>query len=188
MAITKHAFLKFITITPNMGVSSGFYHDGTTPLPVDSTTTITRGYPYRIEDITTLGIYVNGQLVQEKEGTVLSTDSKFYYTLSVTWTTVTTTNFIIGHSYQIKAVGNTDFTLIGASSNTVGVAFVATGIGTGTTGTAYELNPTLVDNIVITIKPNSAYQGIGYISGTSTSAFYTSDIFVATFYYNIYTV
>jgi hypothetical protein len=43
--------------------------------------------------------------------------------------------FIIGVSYQITSLGTTDFTLIGAASNTVGEIFTATGAGTGT-GTA----------------------------------------------------
>jgi hypothetical protein len=40
--------------------------------------------------------------------------------------------FIIGHKYTITSVGNTDFTAIGASGNTVGVVFTATGVGSGT--------------------------------------------------------
>jgi len=43
--------------------------------------------------------------------------------------------FVVGVSYQITSVGTTDFTLIGAASNTVGEIFTATGAGTGT-GTA----------------------------------------------------
>ena len=43
--------------------------------------------------------------------------------------------FIIGASYQITSLGTTNFTLIGAASNTVGEIFTATGAGTGT-GTA----------------------------------------------------
>jgi hypothetical protein len=43
--------------------------------------------------------------------------------------------FTIGEQYKIVAVGTTDFTLIGASSNIVGTIFTATGAGTGT-GTA----------------------------------------------------
>jgi hypothetical protein len=43
--------------------------------------------------------------------------------------------FTVGAQYKIVAVGSTDFTLIGASSNTVGVVFTATGAGTGS-GTA----------------------------------------------------
>ena len=46
-------------------------------------------------------------------------------------------NFVIGQQYEIKTVGTTDFTAIGASANTVGQVFVATGVGSGT-GDAYR--------------------------------------------------
>ena len=42
--------------------------------------------------------------------------------------TVDAGNFTIGETYLITFVGTTDFTLIGASANTAGVHFVATGI------------------------------------------------------------
>lgn len=42
-----------------------------------------------------------------------------------------------GIEYMIQSIGTTDFTLIGAASNTVGLSFTATGAGTGT-GTASE--------------------------------------------------
>jgi hypothetical protein len=44
-------------------------------------------------------------------------------------------SFVVGQSYVIATVGTTDFTLIGAASNTVGLSFTATGVGTGN-GTA----------------------------------------------------
>jgi hypothetical protein len=44
-------------------------------------------------------------------------------------------SFVNGTAYTITSVGTTNFTLIGAASNTVGVSFVATGVGSGT-GTA----------------------------------------------------
>ena len=44
-------------------------------------------------------------------------------------------SFVVGATYTILTVGTTDFTAIGASSNTVGVTFIATGVGTGN-GTA----------------------------------------------------
>ncbi len=50
-------------------------------------------------------------------------------------TLVTAGSFAIGTLYKIKTLGTTDFTLIGATSNTVGLQFYATGIGSGT-GTA----------------------------------------------------
>lgn len=49
--------------------------------------------------------------------------------------TVNAGSFVVDTQYTILTVGTTDFTLIGAASNTVGVVFVATGVGTGT-GTA----------------------------------------------------
>lgn len=39
--------------------------------------------------------------------------------------------------YQILTVGSTDYTLIGASANTVGINFTASGVGSGS-GTAYS--------------------------------------------------
>ncbi len=41
-------------------------------------------------------------------------------------------SFVVGTTYTILYIGTTDFTEIGATSNTVGVSFVATGAGSGT--------------------------------------------------------
>ncbi len=49
--------------------------------------------------------------------------------------TVTAGAFVVGRQYTILTVGTTSFTGIGASANTVGTVFIATGAGTGT-GTA----------------------------------------------------
>lgn len=51
--------------------------------------------------------------------------------------TVTAGAFVVGEEYKILTVGTTNYTLIGASANTVGFYFTATGAGTGT-GTAYK--------------------------------------------------
>ena len=48
---------------------------------------------------------------------------------------VTAGSFVVGATYTITSVGTTSFTSIGASANTVGIAFTATGVGSGT-GTA----------------------------------------------------
>jgi len=50
---------------------------------------------------------------------------------------ITAGSFVIGTRYTITFVGTTDFTAIGASSNTVGIVFTATGAGSGT-GTATD--------------------------------------------------
>lgn len=57
-------------------------------------------------------------------------------------TTVNAGSFVIGFTYTILSVGNTNWASIGAQSSTVGVVFVATGVGSGS-GTA-----TLNSNIV----------------------------------------
>lgn len=52
--------------------------------------------------------------------------------------TVTAGSFVIGRTYMIASVGSTDFVAIGATANSTGVLFVATGAGSGT-GTAYSV-------------------------------------------------
>jgi len=61
---------------------------------------------------------------------------------SLSTTTVNAGSFVVGTTYTILVVGSTNFVSIGASANTVGVTFVATGAGSGS-GTA-----TLNTNIV----------------------------------------
>ena len=60
-------------------------------------------------------------------------------------------SFVIDSSYEIVAVGTTDFTLIGASANTVGVVFTATGAGSGD-GTA-----SLATKLSLAVGPSKAY-------------------------------
>jgi hypothetical protein len=54
---------------------------------------------------------------------------------------VTAGSFVVGKTYRIVSVGTTNFTLIGATANIVGLHFIATGVGTGD-GTA-ELSQTV---------------------------------------------
>ena len=74
-------------------------------------------------------------------------------------------NFVIGQQYKIFTVGTTDFTLIGASSNSVGIVFTATGAGSGT-GTAYCPNPVPansgIPNTNFYISPAAQNQSLGY--------------------------
>ncbi len=69
----------------------------------------------------------NPQLVETREYIITS--------LGTTAAATTTSNTKV---YKIVSVGNTDFTAIGASANTVGVGFTATGAGSGT-GTVVEI-------------------------------------------------
>ena len=49
-----------------------------------------------------------------------------------TFGTITAANLVAGTQYKIVSVGDTDFTAVGASSNTINTQFGATGAGTGT--------------------------------------------------------
>ena len=69
-------------------------------------------------------------------------------------TTVTTTtagSFVTDSYYAIATVGSTDFTAIGASANTIGIVFQATGAGSGTgTGVSHT-------HVAATHPSNSTY-------------------------------
>jgi hypothetical protein len=60
-------------------------------------------------------------------------------------------NYVVGAHYLIVSVGTTDYTAIGAASNTAGLAFVATSTSTVGTGVAnkYATAITLINNHVI---------------------------------------
>lgn len=80
--------------------------------------------------------------------------------------------FLIGSNYKITSVGSTDFTLIGATSNTVGLVFTASGIGSGT-GTAIDANydPTLTSNYLSTEvmqRKDTVYRGGDTMTGKLT--------------------
>jgi len=80
-----------------------------------------------------------------------------------TGTVVNAIYFTAGVTYTITSLGTTNFTLIGAASNTVGLQFTATGAGTGT-GTAtivtsligaHLINESGTRKIVLVTKYNS---------------------------------
>lgn len=58
---------------------------------------------------------------------------------------IVATAILVGQQYEIRSIGTTDFTLIGAPSNTIGVKFFATGIGSGS-GEVYQLLNTTETN------------------------------------------
>jgi|GEM_PF-2189098 len=74
-------------------------------------------------------------------------------------TATAATTIVAGSQYKIVTVGTTDFTTVGAASNTVGVIFVATGTptGTGTVGlfdeAAYFAWQRLTQSVYFRTKP-----------------------------------
>ena len=82
----------------------------------------------------------------------------------------TSGTFTVGKQYQIVSLGTTNFTLIGAASNTVGLIFTATGIGTGT-GTALLANVGGIDTTgqvyYVASKPDSTHFTIKNQAGST---------------------
>lgn len=83
-----------------------------------------------------LGGYVTTSLIMatSKKNAVDSGVDK--YALFINRNVVTAGNFIVGQEYKIASIGTTDYTSIGAASNTVGLFFTSTGSGSGS-GQAY---------------------------------------------------
>ncbi len=91
-------------------------------------------------------------------------------------------SFIIGYTYLITYIGTTNFQLIGATSNTVGLHFIATGIGSGT-GTA-QYSTTVQSKLQETLSIND-FGAIGdYNETTNTGTDNTFAIQAALNYIN----
>ena len=92
---------------------------------------------YQINPDTILNedVKTDSGILQSKLGLNLATTSG----VTPTVTTVNAGSFVVRKRYRIATVGTTDFTTIGASANTVGVVFQATGAGSGD-GTAVDID------------------------------------------------
>ncbi len=88
-------------------------------------------------------------------------------------------SFEIGRKYLITSIGSTDFTTIGASSNTLGISFVATGTGAGT-GTAFEATGPVGDaslqSFVYAVELSIDSQTVNSGQYAGTSGFYSLDL------------
>ena len=79
-------------------------------------------------------------------------------------------SFVIGNSYSITFVGTTSFTSIGASADTVGVAFIATGAGSGTgtakANTVFTTQFQLANGVQVTLTTTGMLPS-PYVAGTT---------------------
>jgi len=107
-------------------------------------------------------------------GTAMGTGTAFRIT-NTTAQLVTSGAFIVTATYIIQSIGTTDFTLIGAASNTIGLSFVATGVGAGT-GKAYRVNSLgLSGSVVLPVAPTIISPTIsGAVMSTMASSVLTS--------------
>jgi hypothetical protein len=90
------------------------------------------------------------------------------------FSTVTAGSFVVGRTYTITAVGNTDFQAIGASADTIGVTFTATGVGSGT-GTATSAFSKVASGTYTQPVPLSLTD-IDYASGIATATASTAAV------------
>jgi len=93
---------------------------------------------------------------------------------------VSSGSFVIGRKYVIRTIGSTNFTAIGSLSNTVGLLFTATGVGTGT-GTAFDAT---VGGSLGYYKEQTGYNIDPYLDNESGIGFVVDSILTATFYQN----
>lgn len=71
------------------------------------------------------------------------------------------TAIIPGITYTIRTVGDTNFMALGATSNTIGVSFVATAVGTGTGTVTSSLIMTVIEYVYFSrISPDSPWIAI----------------------------
>lgn len=84
---------------------------------------------------------------------------------------IAATSIVVGSTYEILTIGTTDFTAVGAESNSIGVIFTATAVGTGT-GTVTASQTGQVINITSDQLSQTGYLKAGdYIQlGSGSSA------------------
>jgi hypothetical protein len=133
-------------------------------------------YVEYVTPVTVGGLVLSGPyLLQTAAGTQYTIlASSLATTTANTSTNTVGGSFVVGNTYQIVSVGSTSFTSIGAASNTVGVIFRATGVGSGS-GTArlvaeYAFATTNGSYIVTTYFDNHDFAvGDQFYIGVSTT-------------------
>lgn len=101
-------------------------------------------------------------------GRIIRQKGSHKYLVVYTGDTTAATALIVGQSYQIVALGDTNWQSVGTGTGTVaaGDIFTATAVGTGT-GTAYPVGVCVLTNDT---TPASGLMAIGYESGDSATS------------------
>lgn len=92
------------------------------------------GYKFILADSNDVVIGTYDNIPSSAQAPAANDADSIYYEQGYT---VNAGSFVPGKTYRIKSLGNTNFTLIGAAANIVGLHFIATGVGAGT-GTAEQ--------------------------------------------------
>ena len=135
--------------------------------------TITR---YEVKTVVNSGATTDPTYNQPIYGVPVKTGTGPYYVtyaLPLQTQIASAGSFDIGVTYTIVSVGTTDFTTLGAASNTIGIVFVASGTGTTATtgGTAsYVRAPGIGVFYTVDGNSNSAYNGNFLCSASTTTS------------------
>jgi len=141
-----------------------------------------------LDEVTTQGL--NDTVTADAEdATTPLVVGREYKIVSVGKDTIQAGTFITGGQYKIATVGNTDYISLGATSNTEGLVFTATGAGVGTGTAIYYTdytdfgarNNNVGTVFVATGTPNTATGGSGQVKTVSfrESAERLFDLFLA---------
>ena len=100
--------------------------------------------------------YLLGQYINTKQAVVVKSNNTILIN-GFGLTDTLATQLVNTKSYTITFVGTTDFTLVGASANTVGLSFIATGPTTGTgTVTTADYNVDYRNQEIVFLQPPAA--------------------------------
>ena len=119
------------TYTSNLGT---VYHSN--PIVLDAAGRVNEiwltngfGYKFVLKDSNNVLIGTYDNIPSSSQPPISNDASSIYYEFGQN---TNAGSFIVGETYAITFVGTTNFQTIGASSNTVGTHFTATGVGSGT--------------------------------------------------------
>ena len=129
---TSTPLATYTSISGNIANSNPIVLDAAGRVPNEIWITTGYGYKFVLQTATSVSIATWDNIPSNAPSPFANDASSIAYEEGYT---VTAGNFIVGLSYQILSIGTTNFVAIGAASNTVGVYFTATGVGSGT-GTA----------------------------------------------------
>lgn len=122
----------YTTISGNIPQSNPIVLDSTGRVPSEIWLTIGYGYKFVLQTANSVQIATWDNIPSNAASPFANDAASISYEQGYS---VTAGAFIVGENYLITSVGSTNFVSIGATSNTVGVYFTATGVGSGT-GTA----------------------------------------------------
>ena len=140
-------------IIPGMTISGNGFISGQTVVSVLNTVIVIisadpDSTPSGKLTFTRAGVIINNKVNQYaaiQQSKLAMTVASTNGSTAPTYNPVSAGSFVVGRRYTILSIGSTDFTLIGASANTGGLTFQATGAGTGT-GSASELDAIQANN------------------------------------------